>query len=231
MSESGNSSVPLLPKFSDLRDHYALFRDYMKHEDDLINQRTTWHGVIQGLLLTAFGWLLQWKSDSLFADQMHSVRAAMSYALPIVGIFVAIFGFLSCLAANRAIDKLFKAWQDVPPLYPAPLPKLPGIAGAGSKPVMQLGKLPSLGIPFLMAVVWVWVFVNVCKDHPFHDIAPQTVSAPQSAKGPDSSVKSIQDSLYRLDELEARLRKDGFITRQTQPNTHRAKPGHIASHQ
>ena len=230
MSEQESSPVPLAPKFSDLRDHYALFRDYMKHEDDLINQRTTWHGVIQGLLLAAFGWLLQAKNDPPFADQMHSVHATMSYALPVAGMCVAIIGFLSCMAANLAIDKLFTAWQDVPPLYTAPLPKLPGIAGGGSRFVMNLGKLPSLGIPLLMASVWVFVLVHVCEDQPFHDIAPKVLSAPQSAMGADSNAKSIEDSLHSLDELEARLRKDGFITLQTQPNIQKEKPGHIASH-
>jgi hypothetical protein len=51
MPESENSAVPLEPKFSALRDQYASFSDFIKPADNLINQRTTWHTVIQGLLL------------------------------------------------------------------------------------------------------------------------------------------------------------------------------------
>jgi hypothetical protein len=35
--------------------HYRIFRDYLQHEDDLINHRSTWHHTIQGLLFTALG--------------------------------------------------------------------------------------------------------------------------------------------------------------------------------
>src|SRR5580658_5975181 len=38
---------------------YSVFRDYLKHEDDLINNRLNWNFTIQGFLFTAYTFTLQ----------------------------------------------------------------------------------------------------------------------------------------------------------------------------
>jgi hypothetical protein len=230
MSQSEKPSPPIGPDFNCFRDHYAIFRDYMKHEDDLINQRTTWHCVIQGLLLTAFGWLLQWKIDSSVPDQMQSVRATMSIVLPIAGILVAALGFLSCWAADIAIRKLFSDWQRVVSDYPDRLPRLPGIAGAGSNLAKNLGKLPSLVIPGLMLIMWLLIFAFVCKDHPFSNAAIPSASARQLSRTIDEEIKDIEETLDRLDELETRMHKGRYALQQPAINANGATSSHAPSH-
>src|SRR5580658_9768416 len=39
--------------------HYKLFRDYIEHEDSLINQRLLWNINIQGFLFAAYGLSVQ----------------------------------------------------------------------------------------------------------------------------------------------------------------------------
>ena len=41
---------------------YEAYRSYIRHEDGLINFRTTWFLGIQGVLFTAFGGGLSWGS-------------------------------------------------------------------------------------------------------------------------------------------------------------------------
>ena len=36
-------------------EHFKIFRDYMQHEDNLINQRVSWNSTIQGFLFATYG--------------------------------------------------------------------------------------------------------------------------------------------------------------------------------
>lgn len=43
------------PKWPKVEKLYQIYRDYLIHEDDLMNQRSTWHLLIQGFLFATFG--------------------------------------------------------------------------------------------------------------------------------------------------------------------------------
>jgi hypothetical protein len=55
---------------------YVLYRDYIKHEDELINARISWMINIQSFLIATFGFSYQKKFEvvSLFIDKMRSGR-------------------------------------------------------------------------------------------------------------------------------------------------------------
>ena len=36
-------------------EHFKIFRDYMQHEDNLINQRVSWNSTIQGFHFATYG--------------------------------------------------------------------------------------------------------------------------------------------------------------------------------
>ncbi len=62
------------PKAERLRDDlkiYEIFRDYIKHEDGLINSRLMWILTINGFLFTAYGLTLQKKLDITYNISMY----------------------------------------------------------------------------------------------------------------------------------------------------------------
>ena len=79
--------------------HYRIFRDYLQHEDDLINHRSTWHHTIQGLLFTALGVTLS-KLDPTATRQAASVQRALILLLPVLGVCISLAAFLSIRAAT-----------------------------------------------------------------------------------------------------------------------------------
>jgi len=49
--DSADPATPDITRFPPgLKRLYEIYRDYIKHEDDLINHRSTWHLLIQGFL-------------------------------------------------------------------------------------------------------------------------------------------------------------------------------------
>src|SRR5690242_7379942 len=105
---------------------YAVFRDYAKHEDDLINGRLNWNFTIQGFLFTTYGLSLQkiaevrsqlikpgipWVRSMDYASAVHELRIFM-IVIAIVGIFVSAFVHLSVWAARIALYELELKWME-----------------------------------------------------------------------------------------------------------------------
>jgi|SRR5947209_5058950 len=142
------------PTFSDLKEQYGIYRDYMKHEDDLLNQRSTLHLVAQGLLFTALGTLFGGKDKPIWG----TAHVTLVYILVFLGLTVATVAFLGIWAANRAIDELREQWQGVLKCYNnVLLPILPGLAGAGIDRIVRFGKVPALFVPPVVALVWMLI--------------------------------------------------------------------------
>src|SRR5262249_26759673 len=117
-------------------EHYKIFRDYLQHEDGLINQRLSWNFTIQGFLFATYGLCLQklldvsdrifeklldpktltvsWNQVQSNLQQLTGYRALdilVNYVIPIVGFFVALFAFGGSLAAHRALSQLRADWN------------------------------------------------------------------------------------------------------------------------
>ena len=69
----------------DLYSVYQIYRDYMKHEDDLLNQRTTWLLVIQGFLFATLGVLGEWVFPSAGRDLLQTQRHDLRHTV-LVGV-------------------------------------------------------------------------------------------------------------------------------------------------
>jgi hypothetical protein len=139
--------------------HYQIFRDYLKHEDELINHRSTWHHTIQGLLFTALGVTLS-RLDPASPRQVVAVQKALIVLLPVLGMSISLAAFLSIYAATKALDELRELWKRVIKVYgEEPWPTLPGITGAGNKHAIRFGKAPSYLIPCVIGVAWLLILI------------------------------------------------------------------------
>jgi hypothetical protein len=140
----------------DRAEHYRLFREYVQHEDDLINHRSTWHNTIQGLLFTALAFALQWKPET--ADNPHAalLQKTLTILLPLLGIGNAWAGYLSIRAATKALDALNQKWTKICETYSDESKhSLPPLTGAGDKWAIKWGKAPAFSIPLLIGAAWI----------------------------------------------------------------------------
>ena len=192
--DGAESKPPDAPTFADLKSQWDIYRDYMKHEDDLLNQRTTWHLVVQGLLFTALGVALQRKVDPGATDIFYTLHQWMVYILAALAISIAALAFGGVWAAHSAIEQLCKEWkEDVLPQYHLHLPKLPGLAGAGLIKAAEWGKRPSLFLPPLIAGAWIVICLLTIwgQAHPKQSVdgAKQSQTQTQIAQPPPPSAK------------------------------------------
>ena len=93
---------------------HQLYRDYIKHEDDLINQRTTWFIQLHSFLIAAYGVAFVaivssfnfTNVDPLVADCSRALGALFLFAITCVGMSSALSASRSVAAASHAIDTL-----------------------------------------------------------------------------------------------------------------------------
>jgi hypothetical protein len=168
-------TVMSTPHWEELLSLYYLYRDYMKHEDDLINQRSSWHLLLQGFLFATFGVLGEWQAEG-GAGFLHSQRYWILYGIIGTGLLISLFATSSILAADAAINKLHRCWDDLPNKLLIPQEfweLLPGIAGAGSKHAKRWGKTPAIAIPIIIALAWSWIlgFAIYSQRHPIAVVA------------------------------------------------------------
>src|SRR5579872_2758944 len=90
---------------------YDAYRDYIKHEDELIHQRLSWNLTLQGLLFTAYGVTLGMlnvkEGDPVLKTKLHYVPCVF----PVVGALVAFFSLLSIMAAHDSLNGLRIEWR------------------------------------------------------------------------------------------------------------------------
>jgi hypothetical protein len=112
---------------------YALFRDYVKHEDALVNNRLTWILTIHGFLYATYGLTIQKRleiiayiSNSIFVhlneqEQFFHAANLPYYLLEIrvfliflcfIGSFISGYGFVSIRAAHRASSSLRQIFEE-----------------------------------------------------------------------------------------------------------------------
>jgi hypothetical protein len=142
---------------------YELYREYLKHEDNLINYRLTWNITIQGFLFAACGFFFK-PTDG----QEHSVGASLpipTYVLviPVTGFCISAAAILGIVAAQRAIGSLEDQWSCLPAAYTngqnTELPPLPPLAGGGAPNSLFFGTVISWLVPVIICVAWVAIFI------------------------------------------------------------------------
>jgi uncharacterized membrane protein len=95
---------------------YRIFRDYLQHEDNLINSRLTWSLTVHGFLFACYGILLGKLADDFAALQAsahsqlqeHIIVALFCFQLPIalLGVFVGFSSWRAIKASHYAIQHL-----------------------------------------------------------------------------------------------------------------------------
>jgi hypothetical protein len=163
-AQHNGSTPPCLPP--GLKRHYEIFRDYIKHEDDLINQRSTWHLLIQGFLFATLGVLGQWQFHNDSPDQWYMERHRLVIVISLMGMLIAAFAERSILAANWAATKVRSSWDEqVRNNYGTSWMLLPDLAGGGDARAIQGGRLSAMTIPVVVGAAWLLIFAMVAWDY------------------------------------------------------------------
>ena len=123
---------------------YTFFRDELRHEDNLINQRVSWLISSQAFLLGGFATLIN-SGGSTAAASLSGLRGAMVTGLPVAGILAVFAGYVTILAAVmhvRGIRRLLatRRYKTMPPLHNWHVAQLRmGLAGPLVTPLIFVG--------------------------------------------------------------------------------------------
>jgi hypothetical protein len=156
---------------------YNLYRDYLKHEDGLIDHRISWLVGVQSFLIATFGFAYQKKyemlSKALLADNISKLGFSL-YLYDLFLVFLVVIGvctssaaFKSVKAATLALENLRVEWNKIKDCQRS-LFHLPGITGGGSDKANDDGKNLSLLLPKFFHRFWwatlAFVAFNFCYD-------------------------------------------------------------------
>jgi hypothetical protein len=127
--DQGTSMVesPIISDETKLASIFERYRDYVKHQYDLTNHRTTWFVTMNAFLFTTFGFTIQKKLEILArpemaagcTEQVKSVCAAISevnlfmIALCMVASFSAFVAFILIESARRPIVGIAEKWEEL----------------------------------------------------------------------------------------------------------------------
>ena len=150
----------------ELQELYSTIRTYVVHEDDLINQRTTWFTTLQNFTLVTFGLVYAKIFDTATGVVEHNYHLSNTYShfkyflfvLASFGFVVSLLQFLAVSAAQRSISALEKRWDT----YCFRKPKgllLPPMTGGGDRPATTWGhRLPKF-LPWFCTIAWLSAMV------------------------------------------------------------------------
>ena len=126
----------------DKQNYYGYLAHQIEREDGLVNYRLTWMLTTQALLFAALALLAGKDIDA-------EMRATLAWLLPRIGIALSVIAFLGVMAANIAITDLKRKWEKLA-YDKAPRPY-------GGPWAWRLGVIPSLALPLLFFVAWIYV--------------------------------------------------------------------------
>lgn len=156
---------------------FSLYRDYLKHEDGLINYRATWFVGVQSFLIATFGLSYQKKfevvAQAIKNCSIGQLKGSIYlydislFLLVIVGIFSSYAAISSIRAAVEAIDELQRKWKEEI-IQGQTLHHLPNIIGGGMKDTVKDGAELALNLPVFFLRFWTGVVFFGVADA-FHD--------------------------------------------------------------
>lgn len=135
------------------KDIYEMVREQVKHEDELINQRTNLLLICQGFLFVAYTTLLG--SNSKPANYSTVITL-----ISMTGIFLSIFTLVGIRAAFAHMEKLRVFWERVNTKNQSVKNNhsiFPPMMGTGK--IIKGGTAPT-AIPILLIVVWLWLMLS-----------------------------------------------------------------------
>lgn len=157
---------------------FILYRDYLKHEDVLINYRTTWLVSVQSFLIATFGFSYQKKFEVLAQAIEKSAVAKLEISiylydffmvlLIVIGVFTSVAAMRSVSAAVLAINELKEKWEAIIKYYP-PLYHLPNITGGGNTTASAIGAGLALRLPRGFLISWTVILFFTFVEF-YHDL-------------------------------------------------------------
>ncbi len=154
-----NTAAGPVPLQLKAHEHYRLFRDYIQHEDDLINNRLLWNINVQGFLFATFGLAVQRIYEAAQPAPAPVLLHAIITILPVFGISVSTLSLVSVRAAEEAIQSLRGHWEKILVNYPEAKPYLPGIIGGGLDSSHKSGLRAPFVVPIVFMAAWFFLLV------------------------------------------------------------------------
>ena len=132
---------------------YLFFREEMRHEDDLINQRVSWLIGSQAFLLGGFATLVN-AAGNPSASTLDKLKGVMVEGLPIAGILAVLAGYSTILAAIIHVNGIrrflrHRRFTQMPSLYDWHLS------------TRRLGMVGPLVTPLIFVAFWIVVLAKM----------------------------------------------------------------------
>ena len=151
---------------------YNVYRDYVKHEDTLMNVRMTWFLTTQAFLFSCYALLNQkrisagafevvrsWEEFSGgVTDLKFKFSTVILTLICFFGYFTARRSYISVRAASLAVMALRRKWDSELAQDPA-FSSLPAITGSGDEKALNEGWASTAFLPRAAMVIWVLIAV------------------------------------------------------------------------
>jgi hypothetical protein len=141
---------------------YEVYRDYLKHEDNLINNRMTWLILSQSFFFTTYALALSRLSDAR-AETQEQIELFLN-SVAMLGIVVGFATCMSILAALNAIEGLRRRWgnhttgdANEDSAFIAEKGRLPDLTGGGSPFGSMFGFFMPIVMPLIFVGTWFYV--------------------------------------------------------------------------
>lgn len=160
MGSELNSKVPI--KVADPIDLYRIYRDYIVHEDNLVNHRVGWFIQLHSFLIASYTILVASLIASFFpegpsrvpAEGVQSVACFVLLAISATGFMSSVAADSSIKAASKAVRNLEAHWERVAKEL-AGDSGLPGITGGGNVDIRNRGGRFHDWLPTGFMILWV----------------------------------------------------------------------------
>lgn len=180
----------------DVHKIYDLYRDYIKHEDTLINYRSSWLGVIQSFLITGYVLTLQKKFELAVKlaeanpERFEYIKASM-YHLELFLLLVSGCGIALGWVALRSIGAAIDALQNLETSYRehheqlSAAQHLPSITGGGHNRAAIAGVALPSSFPAVMMAFWIGVaIITLATSYSKLDVARPIAGSEVKASAP-----------------------------------------------
>jgi hypothetical protein len=145
-----------------VREHFKIFRDYVEHEDNLINSRLMWNITIQGFLFATYGLSVQKLAEQQATGAGVPALRWLILILPLFGIGISLVSIMGVIAARTAINSLVVQWKEILDQAGSKEPGLPFLVGGGipdgDKSGTECSKAHRRGLRAPLWFPWIFVF-------------------------------------------------------------------------
>jgi hypothetical protein len=111
LARNAESEAPPPDPKPNIYEHYKIFREYVEHEDCLINNRLLWNINIQGFLFVTYGYSIQKMAEMTTRHKLELHWLIL--VLPFVGATIGFLTSMGVKAAQRAIRNLEEQWENL----------------------------------------------------------------------------------------------------------------------